>query len=339
MKRLIITSFFLFIFVLCLPSYSIVFDTGNIGLDSNDTSLNLGVWGMKIDSPFYSFGQVDTSGDIARINNPHHIYSKGLYFSLPKKDASLFASTIHWREYWFAFLYGERNGGGVGYEGKDIRAFLYSFMKGSDGEIQKSYIDRKDLNVLYLGVEGEKDIFSFSSLFSITDTLFISSMIKGGIDVMNTRINVGYGRLQSLLKDSKDWETSFEVSLYKDDNEVTFSLLLSSLPVYISSYRSLSFSSKGVMKVGKVKMESETKRNFVKGKEDVDASFSISCSIWKIKISKKEGLTLSFHFDSSSFTLSKEKMETKVVLRKDDIEMTFESSGKTYVKGRIENKE
>ena len=40
-------------------------------------------------------------------------------------------------------------------------------------------------------------------------------------------------------------------------------------------------------------------------------------------------------FNSSSFTVTKEKIETKVVLRKDGIEMNIYSNGEKSVEGKI----
>ena len=126
-----------------------------------------------------------------------------------------------------------------------------------------------------------------------------------------------------------------KLSLTKGETEVSFSLYLSPLPVYFSSYRSLSFSSRGLITLGEVKIESETKRNFAKGKEEIDASLSLYYQNWKVKLSKSSGLSISMSFNSSSFTVTKEKIETKVVLRKNGIEMNIYSSGEKSVEGKI----
>lgn len=127
-----------------------------------------------------------------------------------------------------------------------------------------------------------------------------------------------------------------ETLSFKGEMEVTFSLYLSPLPIYFSSFRSLSFSSKGVVTLGDVIIESEAKRSFRGGKEDVDASISLSYQNWRVKVSKNSGFTFSMHFDSSSFTITNDKIETNVVLRKDEIEMVIDSSGDNSVKGKID---
>lgn len=336
MKRFILSMVFFVFLSFSLSAYSFVFDSGSIGIEGDVYDFDLGVWGLRIKSPVYSFGSVDSGGDIALINNPHSLYSKGLYFSIPSKNSSLLASSVTYENWRFSILYGERNGVGVSVEGKDWRAFLYSFLKEKDEEMQKKIIERRDMDVFYLGFDGKRNMLSLSSYISLTDSLFVSSMVKGEIDLGMMKIGMGYGRIQSLFEESKDWETSLKMALYEKDAEVSFSLLLSAEPIYISSFRSLSFFSKGELNIGRVKIESETKRNFSKGKESLDASLSVYGDIWRIKISRNSGLTLSFHFDSSSFTLSKEKIETKVIIKRDDIKMTIESSGKSSVGGKID---
>ena len=196
-----------------------------------------------------------------------------------------------------------------------------------------------DVNVFYLGLEGKKDRFSFYSFLSFTDTLYFSSMVKGSMDLGILRIDMGYGRLQRLLKSTNDWETSLKLSLHKETAEVSFSLFLSPPPIYSYSYGSLEFISEGGMTIGNVRIEGALKRSFKNGKEDVDASLSLSHSFWKVKISKKSGVTVSCSFDSSSFSIGQDKLETKVVLEENEVEITVDSGGKSSVKGRIEIKD
>ena len=336
MKRLLILIVFFLFFSFSLYAFSFVFDKTSVGIISNDLSFDISRWGIRIKSPHFSFGAVDTGGDIKIINNPHFSYSEGLYYSIPKKDTSLLAATLKTNNMMFSFLYGERNGIGVALEKDDLRAFVYAFMRGESSGIQKNLIERRDTNVIYLGLEGRIRLLSLSYYLSVTDSLFFSSLIKSEFSFNVIKLGVGYGRLQSLLKKSKDWETSLKISLFKGETEVTFSLYLSPLPVYFSSYRSLSFSTKGVMPIGDVRIESETKRNFKGGKEDVDASIALSYQNWRVKVSKNSGVTFSMHFDSSSFTVTKDMIETNVVLRQDGIEMVIDSGGDNSVKGKID---
>ena len=339
MKRFILIVGFSVFLSFLLHSYSIVFDTGSIGVEGDRGKVGVNRWGMRINSPYFSFGGVDTGGDIKKIDDPHYSYSHGLYYGLPSKTTSLFGSTIRGKESWLSFIYGERNGFGFGYEGRNIRAFLYSFSKEEDKNIQKRLVDRVDVNVFYLGLEGKKDRFSFYSFLSFTDTLYFSSMVKGSMDLGILRIDMGYGRLQRLLKSTNDWETSLKLSLHKETAEVSFSLFLSPPPIYSYSYRSLEFISEGGMTIGNVRIEGALKRSFKNGKEDVDASLSLSHSFWKVKISKKSGVTVSCSFDSSSFSIGQDKLETKVVLEENEVEITVDSGGKSSVKGRIEIKD
>ena len=294
---------------------------------------------MRIKSPSFLYGGVDDGGDIAFLDNPHVSYSKGLYFSLPSSGTKLFGSLVKKNKFWFSTLIGERNGMGMGYGWKDMRFFAYGFMKTKDDNLQQEHIKRRDNSVLYLGFEGKTNTLSFSSYMSITDKLLFSSVIKGGIVIKMMRVDFGYGRIQSLLKEEINWDRSLKLSIYNDIAEVSFSLLLSPGPIYLSTYGSLSFSSRGEMTLGKIKVESEAQRSFVKGRETLDASLTLSCGFWRIKLSRVSGLSLSFHFDSSSFTLSEKKIETKVILKKDEVKMTIEISGKINVEGKIEGKE
>ena len=336
MKRLLILIVFFLFFSFSLYAFSFVFDKTSVGIISNDLSFDISRWGIRIKSPHFSFGAVDTGGDTKRINNPHFSYSEGLYYSIPKKGTSLLAATLKAKNMWFSFIYGERNGIGVALEKDDLRAFIYSFMKGERDGMQKSLIERRDTNVVYLGLEGRMRFLSLSYYLSVTDSLFFSSLIKSEFSFNVIKLGVGYGRLQSLMKESKDWDTSLRLSLFKGGTEVTFSLYLSPLPIYFSSFRSLSFSSKGVLTMGEVIIESETKRNFKGGKEEVDASIALSYQNWRVKVSKNSGVTFSMHFDSSSFTITKDKIETNLVLREDEIEMVIDSSGDNSVKGKID---
>ena len=335
MKRFLLLSVFFLLFSLSLYSFSFVFDEMSVGIKNDELSFDISRMGMRIKSRYFSFGAVDSGGDVKTLSNPHFSYSHGLYYSTPKKDTSLLSSTVSVKNLWFSLLYGERNGFGFGFVKDDTRGFVFSFMKGEEDTIQKSLIERRDINVAYLGLESKMRMLSLSYYLSVTDTLFFSSLIKGELIFNVMKLGVGYGRLQSLLKESKDWETSLKLSLTKGETEVSFSLYLSPLPVYFSSYRSLSFSSRGVITLGEVKIESETKRNFAKGKEEIDASVSLYYQNWKVKLSKSSGLSISMSFNSSSFTVTKEKIETKVVLRKDGIEMNIYSSGEKSVEGKI----
>ena len=336
MKRLLILTVFFLFFSFSLYAFSFVFDETSVGIENDGLSLDISITGIRMKSQHFSFGAVDTGGDIMRINNPHFSYSYGLYYSIPKKGTSLLASTLKRKNMWISLFYGERNGIGVSYKKDDLRFFIYSFMKGEGEGIQKSLIERRDTNVLYLGLESRMKMLSLSYYLSVTDSLFCSSLIKSELCFNVIKLGVGYGRLQSMMKESKDWDTSLKLSLFKGEMEVTFSLYLSPLPIYFSSFRSLSFSSKGVVTLGDVIIESEAKRSFRGGKEDVDASISLSYQNWRVKVSKNSGVTFSMHFDSSSFTITNDKIETNVVLRKDEIEMVIDSSGDNSVKGKID---
>lgn len=335
MKRFSLLIVFFLFFSFSLYAYSLVLDETSIGIENDGLSFGISRWGMRVKSQHFSFGAVDTGGDIKMINNPHLSYSEGLYYSIPKKGVSLLASTLKTNNMRFSFLYGERNGIGVALEIDDLRAFVYAFIRGESSGIQKNLIERRDTNVIYLGLESRMKMLAMSYYLSVTDSLFCSSLIKNELWFSVIKLGVGYGRLQSLLKESKDWETSLKLSLYKGETEVTFSLYLSPLPVYFSSYRSLSFSTKGVMPIGDVRIESETKRNFRGGKEEVDVSLALSYKNCRVKISKNSGFTISMHFDSSSFTVTKDMIETNVVLRKDGIEIVIDSSRENGVKGKI----
>ena len=66
----------------------------------------------------------------------------------------------------------------------------------------------------------------------------------------------------------------------------------------------------------------------------MDVSLALSYKNCRVKISKNSGFTISMHFDSSSFTVTKDMIETNVVLRKDGIEIVIDSSRENGVNYR-----
>lgn len=108
MKRLLIlTVFFLFI-SFSLYAFSFVFDETSVGIENDGLSLDISIRGIRMKSQHFSFGAVDTGGDIMRINNPHFSYSYGLYYSIPKEGTSLLASTLKRKNMYFSVLWREK---------------------------------------------------------------------------------------------------------------------------------------------------------------------------------------------------------------------------------------
>ena len=111
MKRFLLLSVFFLLFSLSLYSFSFVFDEMSVGIKNGELSFDVSRMGMRIKSRHFSFGAVDSGGDVKTLSNPHFSYSHGLYYSSPKKDTSLLSSTVSVKNLWFSLLYGERNAG------------------------------------------------------------------------------------------------------------------------------------------------------------------------------------------------------------------------------------
>ena len=336
MKRFLVAVVLALNIVSFLFSSTLLLKSNHVSLVSDKGVFEWNKWGLRVSTASFAFGKIDGGGDIALLDNPHSSHTAGLYYSLPEKNTKLISSSLYFGPYTISFINGEREGLGFSYEEKDFRLFCYSFLKSEERIIQKDWLERRDKNVSFLGFEERGKVISLSSYLSVDSDLLFSVFVKGKVELPIGKVEINYGRLHRVLERDKEWESSIKLTLGKGKGKTTFSLYLGKKPTYIGEYRSLSFSSKGELQLGKYLLECETARSFHEGREKIEFSLSLSSSFMKIKVSDTTGLAISFYFDSSSFTLSKREVETKVKIKKEWGGLTLDSKGEVEMEGVME---
>ena len=163
------------------------------------------------------------------------------------------------------------------------------------------------------------------ALTSLTETLDMRCAFLSVADTGKISFSFSYGRVQDLLGKGKDWNTCVSLGIGEEKAEASFTLKLGKDPIYSPSFRSLFFSSRGRLKVGKLDLEAKVERSFIEGREKGDWSISLSGEWWKLKYSGDKGLSLSLSFGLSSVSFSKEEILTKLTTEGEKTKVTFSS--------------
>ena len=324
MKRLIM--FILAGFsLLCVFPASVTLTPNRIVVEDGNSKYMVSPFSVAFTGPIFSFGAVDEGGDMALLMDFHGGHNEGLSFSLPSSGTSLLASSVTLGSFDFSLLSGDREGLGLGYGWDGGRVFSYGFLGGKDDSLQKESLGRTDFHVIYLGAELKSRNISLMALTSLTETLDMRGAFLCGADLGKISFSFSYGRVQDLLGKGKDWNTSVSLGIGEEKAEASFTLKLGKDPIYSPSFRSLHFSSRGRLKVGKLDLEAKVERSFIEGREKGDWSISLSGEWWKLKYSGDKGLSLSLSFGLSSVSFSKEEILTKLTMEGEKTKVTFSS--------------
>ena len=311
-----------------LHSVAIFKETG-ITIRAGESTVALSPRGLMVETKYFSYGETAGGGIIRKIGNAYSGASFMPYFSLPSKDPDLLGAALKVGKMDFFSFTGERDGIGIGIEGKTVEGGAYWFRKGEDGSLEKESVLRRDRDTLYLALSsdfgnvGGEAIVSYAMGGKVSS--FLSLKWKG--EKLGAKLSLG--RIQSLLSSSPLWDRGLEVKIGVAELNVTFSCLMGRKPIYRDEFRNITFSRKASLRIGETVFEAENVRTFSKGLEKTSFSLSLRGGWWKVTYDKTKGVTLSFILGASAVKVYEGGFETTVSMEKEGALIVFSSRGES----------
>ncbi len=324
--KVIFLTFFLFVLSVTPASslsYS-VHSNGTVDLRDGEISFSVSRDRVVIKTPLFAFGAVEEGGIIYALDHPFSSGSLSPSFSSFCSSDKEAGAAFFYKGFTLFSFFGERDGGGVTYEGGKWKAGALYASPGVDNVYQKKTILRTDRHSLWLFGAYEGDCLSTLVMSSFGSLRSFSPLFKVSLKLPSLSLTYGYGAVEAFSAGADGWESLFGATISSSFFSVMHELRYERAPVYTGEYRDYEYRIKARIEGGDFFFSDSVTKNFTNGRTKREEKIELG---WR-------GITIGFNAEKRTFFASVTKGGADITW--DDgkagvkITKTIESSGGAF---------
>lgn len=217
-------------------SYSIHSD-GTVDLRDGGVFCSVSRDGTVIKTPLFAFGAVEEGGIIYSLDHPFSSGSLFPSFSSYSPQGREAGAAIRYGGFTLFSFFGERDGGGVIYDGGKWKAGALYASPGEDTDYQKNTVLRTDRSSLWIFGSYDGACLAGRMITSLAGGRSFSPLFKLSLKLPSISITYGCGEVQAFSSSSDGWKSLIAASLSSSSFSVTHELRYERTPVYTGEYR------------------------------------------------------------------------------------------------------
>lgn len=272
----------LFALFLVLPASSVSLKSssdGGVEIRDGSSLVRFKDRGILIRTPVFSFGSISGGGLLSLLDDPYSSSSLNPSFStLSQSSREVGTEVVVSKLHLFSF-FGERDGGGVLYDGELLDLALVWGGEGEDTDYQKDSLLRTGMKTLWGVGRLEKDrAFSLTVIASASGFKSFSLLVLSSVKYSSIDAAAGFGRTQAFSPEAGAWYRYMRAGISTGGVEIIHELRLGGEPVYLREYRDYEYSVTGKLSLGGVLLKSSITKSFLSGREKREEKMSLT---WK----------------------------------------------------------
>lgn len=246
-------------------SYSIHSD-GTVDLRDIGFSCSVSRDRFVIKTPLFAFGAVEEGGIIYALDHPFSTGSLSPSLSSYSSSSREGGAAFCYKGFTLFSFFGERDGGGVIWDGGKWKTGALYASPGEDTVYQKNTILRTDRSSLWLFGVYEGEYISGRVMSSLATLRYFSPLFSVSLKLPFLSVTYGLGAVQAFSGRADGWESFIAASLSSSSFSVTHELRLKRDPVYIGEYRDYEYRIKARMTGGDFFLSDSVTKSFTDGR-------------------------------------------------------------------------